>query len=137
MSLRCLLPSVCSMAMQQRFAGHAKWQNIAHTKAANDKKRGALINKFCMRIRRAAALGGSADPKINDKLRNTITDALKANIPRATIDRQLEKAKNIKLKQELVEVMAPGGAFLLCDVETDSISKTRQEFKKILRHVKG
>ena len=131
-----LLSPASALARQQRFAGHAKWQNIAHTKAANDKKRGQKTNKHCMQIRRAAALG-SPDPKINDKLRDAIAAALKANVPRATIDRQLEKAKNVTLRKEIIEILVPGGAFLLVDLETDNTSRTRHEMKRVLKNLKG
>lgn len=135
LSVRSLLTPITVLASQQRFAGHAKWQNIAHTKAANDKAKGQRTNRYCMLIRRACVSG--TDPKVNDKLRDIIALALKSQVPRATIDRQIERAKQVKLKEMVIEVMTPGGAFLLCEIETDNISRTRQDMKKILRKITG
>jgi transcriptional/translational regulatory protein YebC/TACO1 len=135
MSLRSLINPVRVLVSQQRFAGHAKWQNIAHTKAANDRAKCMKISRHCKLITRACA--GGTDPKINTILHNSINAALKAGVSRATIDRQVERAKNVVLKQEIVEVMGPGGAFLLFEIETDNISKTRQNIKKVLRKIPG
>jgi transcriptional/translational regulatory protein YebC/TACO1 len=34
----------------QRYAGHAHWQNIAKTKAANDQIKGRVIGKLANKI---------------------------------------------------------------------------------------
>jgi translational activator of cytochrome c oxidase 1 len=122
---------------QERYAGHSKWQNIRHIKGSNDQKKSQLINKYCFAIRRAVGVGGSIDPKINDKLAQVITSALKASVPKETINRTLDRAKNVKLRKELIEASGPGGCFMLLDVETDNISRTRHDLKKIFRKVKG
>lgn len=137
MSFRSILTPVCVMAVQQRFAGHAKWQNIAHTKAANDMKKGKLVSKYCLQIRKTMQNGASTDPKVNDALRNVVASALKMGVPRVTIDRQIERAKNVTLRKMLLEVYGPGRSFILLDIETDNISRTRHDIKKILRKVKG
>lgn len=122
---------------QERYAGHSKWQNIRHTKGANDQRKSIMTNKHCFAIRRAIYWGGGqTDPKINGKLADAIALALKANVPKDTINRTLEKAKNVKMHKELLEVGGPGGCFMLVDVETDNISRTRHDLKKIFRKVK-
>ena len=40
------------------MAGHSKWANIKHRKAAQDKKRGKLYTKLIREITVAARLGG-------------------------------------------------------------------------------
>ena len=40
------------------MAGHSKWKQIKHYKAATDKKRGALFTKLIREITMAAKLGG-------------------------------------------------------------------------------
>ena len=40
------------------MAGHSKWANIKHRKAAQDKKRGKLYTKRIREITVAARLGG-------------------------------------------------------------------------------
>lgn len=96
-----------------------------------------MVSRYCVQIRKTMANGASTDPKINDALRNAITAALKMNVPRATIDRQIEKMKNVKLRKEMIEVCGPGRSCILVDVETDNISRTRQDIKKILKKIKG
>jgi len=103
-----------------------------------DKKKGNMINKHCFAIRKSVTLGGgSTDPKVNGKLADALAAANKANVPRATIDRTLEKARNTALRKELLEIMGPGGSYILLDIETDNISRTRHDLKKTLRKVKG
>lgn len=120
---------------QERFAGHSKWQNIRHTKAANDAKRSKMISKYCQTVRRVALAGGF-DPKVNDKLNDAMAAALKANVPKDSLLKCLEKAKNAKLAKEVLEIQGPGGCFLLVDVETDNISRTRHDIKKIMKGAK-
>jgi hypothetical protein len=40
-----------------RFAGHSKWQNIRHTKAANDAKKARTFAKFSLSIMKAVVSG--------------------------------------------------------------------------------
>ena len=46
------------------MAGHSKWANIKHRKAAQDKKRGKLFTRIIKEITIAARDGG-ADPDSN------------------------------------------------------------------------
>lgn len=94
-----------------------------------------MIAKLCNEIRRKAA--GQPDPKINDALREVITRALKQQVPKATIDRQLEKVKNVKIRKELIEILGPGRSFILINIETDNISRTRHDLKKVIKKVPG
>ena len=56
------------------MAGHSKWKQIKHYKAATDKKRGALFTKLIREITMAAKLGGG-DPSANARLRLAIDAA--------------------------------------------------------------
>ena len=49
------------------MAGHSKWKQIKHYKAATDAKRGALFTKLIREITMAAKLGGG-DPGGNARL---------------------------------------------------------------------
>ena len=53
------------------MAGHSKWANIKHRKAAQDKKRGKLYTKIIREITVAARLGGG-DPSDNPRLRASV-----------------------------------------------------------------
>ena len=62
------------------MAGHSKWKQIKHYKAATDKKRGALFTKLIREITVAAKFGGG-DPDGNprfahrDRQRKSAVDA--------------------------------------------------------------
>jgi transcriptional/translational regulatory protein YebC/TACO1 len=72
------------------MAGHSKWKQIKHYKAATDAKRGALFTKLIREITMAAKLGGG-DPDGNARLRTAI-DAARANsMPKENIERGIKK----------------------------------------------
>lgn len=70
------------------MAGHSKWANIKHRKAAQDAKRGKLWTKILREVTVAARLGGAAVNE-NPRLRLAVDKALGANVPKDTIDRAI------------------------------------------------
>ena len=62
------------------MAGHSKWKQIKHYKAATDAKRGALFTKLIREITMAAKLGGG-DPGGNARLRVAIDAAKASSMP--------------------------------------------------------
>ena len=72
------------------MAGHSKWANIKHRKAAADAKRGKIFTRLIKEITVAARLAG-ADPASNPRLRLAIDKALDANMTKETIDRAAKK----------------------------------------------
>src|SRR5690606_12949606 len=68
------------------MAGHSKWANIKHRKAAQDAKRGKIFTKLIRELTVAAKLGGP-EPADNPRLRSAVDKALTANMTRDTIDR--------------------------------------------------
>lgn len=72
------------------MAGHSKWHNIKHRKAAADAKRGKLWSK-CAKAIMVAAKNGGPDPETNLALRYAIDEARYANMPRETIERNIKK----------------------------------------------
>jgi transcriptional/translational regulatory protein YebC/TACO1 len=54
------------------MAGHSKWANIKHRKAAADAKKGKVFTRVIKEITVAARLGG-ADPNSNPRLRLAMT----------------------------------------------------------------
>ena len=63
------------------MAGHSKWANIKHRKAAQDKKRGSMWTKLIREVTVAAREGGG-DPGMNPRLRLAMDKAFGANMPR-------------------------------------------------------
>lgn len=70
------------------MAGHSKWANIRHRKAAQDAKRGKIFTKIIRELVVAAKSGGP-NPEDNPALRSVIDKALGANMKRDTIDKAI------------------------------------------------
>jgi len=114
------------------MAGHSKWANIKHRKAAQDAKRGKVFTKIIRELTVAAKAGG---PNVEDnpRLRACVDKALGANMTRDTIDRAIARgagtndADNV---EELVyEGYGPGGVAILCEVMTDNRNRTVSEVR--------
>jgi hypothetical protein len=65
------------------MAGHSKWANIKHKKAAQDAKRGKVFTRLIKEITVASRLGG-ADASTNPRLRLAVDKAYEANMPKET-----------------------------------------------------
>ena len=72
------------------MAGHSKWANIKHKKAATDAKRGKIFTRLIKEITVAARLGG-ADASMNPRLRLAIDKATDQNMPKDTIERAAKR----------------------------------------------
>ena len=72
------------------MAGHSKWKQIKHYKAATDAKRGALFTKLIREITVAAKFGGG-DPGANARLRTAIDAAKAKSMPKENIERAIKK----------------------------------------------
>ena len=72
------------------MAGHSKWANIKHRKAAQDAKRGKIFTKLIREITVAARMGGG-EPADNPRLRAAVDKALGQNMTRDTIDRAIKR----------------------------------------------
>ena len=72
------------------MAGHSKWANIKHRKAAQDAKRGKVFTKLIRELVVAAKQGGPL-PEDNPRLRAAVDKALGANMTRDTIDRAIAR----------------------------------------------
>src|SRR6266542_3407836 len=72
------------------MAGHSKWANIKHKKAAADAKRGKISSRVIREITVAAKLGGS-DVSANPRLRLAVDKAMDNNIPKDTIERAAKR----------------------------------------------
>jgi transcriptional/translational regulatory protein YebC/TACO1 len=119
---------------QIRLAGHAKWQNIARTKLATDQAKAKMISRYVLLVRRAIVSNNmQADPKLNGKLADVLTEAGKMNVPKATLDRAIARAVNVKIISCNLEIQGPGGSAIVARCETDSTPNLRRDIKKILK----
>ena len=114
------------------MAGHSKWANIKHRKAAQDKKRGKLYTKIIREITVAARLGGG-DPADNPRLRAAVDKALGANMPRDTIDRAISRGAGGQDGNDVEELVyegyGPAGVAILVEAMTDNRNRTVAEVR--------
>ena len=119
------------------MAGHSKWANIKHQKAAADKKKGKIFSALAKEIMVAAKNGG-ADPNSNAKLRAAMTAARAANMPNANVERAIKKGigelGDVVFEEIMYEGYGAGGVAVIVDCLTDnrnrSISEVRMAFER-------
>lgn len=120
------------------MAGHSKWKQIKHKKAAADAKRGAVFTKLIKEITVAARQGGG-DPNGNPRLRTAIDAAKAANMPNDNIDRAVKKGtgelEGVTYDEVTYEGFGPGGAAIIIQVTTDNQNRTVAEVRHLFsRH---
>lgn len=109
------------------MAGHSKFANIKHRKAAQDAKRGKVFTKLIRELTVASREGGS-DPDSNPRLRAAMDKALSNNMTRDTMDRAVKRGAgeldDVKLDEVTYEGYGPGGTAVLVECMTDNINRT-------------
>jgi YebC/PmpR family DNA-binding regulatory protein len=109
------------------MAGHSKWKQIKHYKAATDAKRGALFTKLIREITVAAKQGGG-DPDGNPRLRTAIDAAKASSMPKDNIERAIKKGTGeldgVDYVEVLYEAFGPGGVALMIQALTDNATRT-------------
>ncbi|MEZ9370430.1 YebC/PmpR family DNA-binding transcriptional regulator [Shewanella sp. 10N.286.51.B2] len=109
------------------MAGHSKWDNIKHRKAAQDAKRGKLFSKFIRELTVSAREGGS-DPGANPRLRAAIDKALSNNMTRDTVERAVKRGAGELDGQQLDTIIyegyGPGGTAVMVETMTDNKNRT-------------
>ncbi len=114
------------------MAGHSKWANIKHRKAAQDAKRGKVFTKLIREIVVAAKAGGP-NPEDNPGLRAVIDKALGANMKRDTVDKAIARGAgtNDEDNYEAVtyEGYGVGGIAVLVECLTDNRNRTVAEVR--------
>lgn len=114
------------------MAGHSKWANIKHRKAAQDAKRGKVFNKLIRELTVAAKLGGP-EPADNPRLRSAVDKSLTANMTRDTIDRAIARGAGSNdadnMEELTYEGYGAGGVAILVEVMTDNRNRTVSEVR--------
>lgn len=122
------------------MAGHSKWKQIKHYKAATDKKRGALFTKLIREITMAAKLGGG-DPGGNPRLRLAIDTARGSSMPKENIERAVKKGtgelEGVDYQEVTYKGYGPGGVALLIDAVTDNPTRTVAEVRAKMSRLGG
>lgn len=119
------------------MAGHSKWANTRHRKAAQDAKRSKIFTKFIREITVAARTGGGVIDD-NPRLRLVVDKALTANMSRDVIERAIKRGVGeddaAQMEELTYEGYGVGGVAVLVNVMTDnrnrSASDVRHAFAK-------
>lgn len=123
------------------MAGHSKWSNIKHKKAAEDKKRGKIFSKISRNIRAVVRENGSGDPEVNVNLRVWLDKAREANMPKENIQRAIDaglgKGANGPMQEIIYEGFGPQGIGMLIVALTDNKNRTTAEVRNILNKQGG
>ena len=118
------------------MAGHSKWANIKHRKAAQDAKRGKIFTKLIRELTVSAKVGGG-NPADNPRLRAAVDKALGANMTRDTIDRAIARGAGSNdadnMEELTYEGYGAGGVAVLVEAMTDNRNRTVSE----VRHAFG
>ncbi|PLX68496.1 MAG: YebC/PmpR family DNA-binding transcriptional regulator [Denitrovibrio sp.] len=112
------------------MAGHSKWANIKHRKAAQDAKKGKAFTKVAKELTVAAKIGGP-DPEMNPRLRVALDKAKSANLPKDNVERAIKKGTgegNDAIFEDVAyEGYGPGGVAILVKALTDNKNRTVSE----------
>ncbi len=114
------------------MAGHSRWANVKHKKAAADAKKGKTFTRLIKEVTVAARLGG-ADPAMNPRLRLAIDKAYDANMPKDTIERAAKRGagglEGATYEEIRYEGYGLGGAAVMVDCLTDNRTRTVAEVR--------
>jgi len=114
------------------MAGHSKWANIKRRKERVDAKKGKVFSRVSKEIINAVKLGGSPDPKTNNRLRIAIQKAKEVNFPSDNIDRVIKKASSADQEayhEMQYELYGHGGVGIILDVMTDNKNRIASEVR--------
>lgn len=116
------------------MAGHSKWANIKHKKAASDKKKGKIFSRLAKEIMVSAKSGGG-DPDANPRLRTALAAAKSANMPQANVDRAVKKGcgelEGVDFEEIVYEGYGPDGVAVLVDCLTDNRNRSASEVRMV------
>ncbi len=109
------------------MAGHSKWANIKHKKAAQDAKRGKVFTRLIKEITVAARMGGS-DISSNPRLRLAVDKAYDQNMPKDNVERAIKRGSGELEGVDYEEIRYEGygiaGAAVMVDCMTDNRVRT-------------
>jgi YebC/PmpR family DNA-binding regulatory protein len=114
------------------MAGHSKWANIKHRKAAADAKKGAVFTRLIREITVAARAGGG-DPNSNPRLRLSLEKAREANMTKDSVTRAIQRGtgelEGVSYEEARYEGYGVAGAAVLVECLTDNRTRTVAEVR--------
>ncbi|MNO36014.1 putative transcriptional regulatory protein [compost metagenome] len=103
-----------------------KWNNIKEKKASKDANTSRVYAKFGVEIY-VAAKKGEPDPEANRALKVVLERAKTYNVPKAIIDRAMDKAKGSgdeNYEDLRYEGFGPNGSMIIVDALTNNVNRT-------------
>ena len=121
------------------MAGHSHWAGIKHRKGRADKQRSKIFSKLSKEITAAVKLG-SKDPDSNPRLRSAMQAARTANMPKANIERAINKSEiNEKTNYNSLtyEGFGPEKVAIIIETLTDNKNRTASNIRTIFQKFGG
>lgn len=122
------------------MAGHSKWHNIKHKKAASDAKKAKIYTKLIKEITVTARTGGG-DPTINPHLRTLLDKARKVNMPQDNATRAIKRGTGelpgVNYEAHQYEGYGPNGIAVIVDVLTDNKNRAVAEIRSVFSRKGG
>ena len=116
------------------MAGHSKWANIKHRKAAQDAKRGKVFTRIVKEITIAAKEGGG-DLSGNPRLRTLVEKARAVNMPQENYVRAIKKGTGelpgVNYEAQMYEGHGPHNIAIIVETLTDNKNRTASEVRRI------
>jgi YebC/PmpR family DNA-binding regulatory protein len=114
------------------MAGHSKWANIKHRKAAADAKKGKVFTRLIKEITVAARDGGG-DPDMNPRLRLSLEKARDANMTKDSVQNAIKRGtgqlEGVAYEEARYEGYGVAGAAVLVECLTDNRTRTVAEVR--------
>lgn len=108
-----------------------KWNNIKEKKASKDANTSRIYAKFGREIY-VAAKQGEPDPESNQALKVVLERAKTYSVPRAIIDRAIDKAKGgseESFDELRYEGFGPNGSMVIVDTLTNNVNRTASDVR--------
>src|SRR3990167_2310763 len=122
------------------MAGHSKWANIKHRKAAQDSKKAKVFTKLIKEITVAAKEGGG-DPSGNPRLRTLLEKGRQANLPIDNVNRAIKKGTGelpgVNYEAHLYEGYGPQGIAVIVEVLSDNKNRSVGEVRHVFNAYQG
>jgi YebC/PmpR family DNA-binding regulatory protein len=119
------------------MAGHNKWSKVKNVKGPADAKRGKLFTKLIKELTVAARVGGG-EPDGNPRLRQAITAAKAASMPKDNIDKAIKRGTGelqdgTAIEEAVYEGYGPGGVAVIVESASDNKNRTVSDLRLIFK----
>jgi YebC/PmpR family DNA-binding regulatory protein len=127
----CIQQADNKLIKESGYSMGRKWNNIKEKKASKDGNTSRIYAKFGIEIY-VAAKKGEPDPESNQALKFVIERAKTYNVPKAIIDRAVEKAKGSSdenYSELRYEGFGPSGSMIIIDALTNNVNRTAADVR--------